>query len=236
MLNEEAAADETSETTQNELSLADEVDKTKDDGGEEKTTEGGEEAKKDEGDAGGEEAPKLPESADQYDFTLPDVGLKDEKGEVFQFDPADPFVGEARELFFKHKIPQDALSEIMGLYARMTLDTQNAATEMSAEAKEQQEAAKTAELGKLKTTGADGKEISGETRVDNLLKRFNSYGGDGASKKIAPTLTTADDVIFFEKLLDAALAKPGANPKPGGESATEGLRGADRLAAMRAGN
>ena len=207
-----------------------EIEKASGAEGADKGAEGGEGAKEE---VKAEEAPALPDSADKYDFTIPaDIGLKDEKGEAFQFAADDPFVKEAREAAFKHKIPQAALTELLSIYAKANLGQVEVVT---SEAKAAEDARVKSELSKLNFKGSDGKEVDGKQRIDTMLKNVNRVlGDDSASKKISAGLINADVVLVIDRLVGKLLEQPTGKEPAGAETKFEGLRGASLLTAIRA--
>lgn len=215
-----------------EADKADKEDKEADVSGDADPAEG-EEAKADddtsEDEAKDDKADLVPEKAEDYDLTLPDVGLKDEKGEPVQFDPDDPLAAEFREWAMANKVPQGEVAKLLGIFAngqKATFDaTQGAMTEA-------QEAAITAELAKLETKGEDNKTISGEQRITRLMAGLKTVLGDGASTAISKGFTNAETVIAIEALL----AKLGEqNPTAGAATADfSDLKGGKLLDAVRA--
>lgn len=176
-----------------------------------------------------EEAATIPESADKYDFTLSeDIGLKDDKGEPFQFDKEDPLLKDVAEAAFKYKVPQEALTQLLGIYAK---DQKATVDKIATDRKTQIDATIDAELKKLETKTADGKNVTGGERVQRLLSGIDAALGDGASKKIAPGLINADIVMGLEKLI--AAANESAGKGEGSGSVTDGLRGAAAIKALR---
>lgn len=179
-----------------------------------------------------DEAPKreVPESADQYDFTVPaDLGLKDEKGDPFSFAADDPLVAEAREIFFEGGVPKETAAKIVGLYAKAVKDASEATSAAQAE---QIDAHVKAELAKLDRT-VDGKTTPGAERVGKILNALDAALGEGASKRWAPRLMDAAQVVDLEKLI-ARGHEPSAQKPSGGSDGLEGLHGEALLRAIRA--
>ena len=58
----------------------------------------------------------LPSSADGYEIKLPD-DFQAPQGVSFEFNRADGALKAARELAYKHGIPQDVFSQMLGVYA-----------------------------------------------------------------------------------------------------------------------
>lgn len=163
----------------------------------------------------------IPDSPDGYDFSLPeDLGLKDEKGDPLQFTADDPFVAQGREIASKYGLSQEAVSELVGLYGQVIKDTNEAGVAAQKELAQQRTAE---ELGKLKTTDADGNEVSGEDRVRRLLASVNSAAGDGASSILKDALTNAAMVEVLEKLIARSGEEVGKSQS--GESKHSDLRG-----------
>lgn len=194
---------------------------------------GGEGAEGEKKEAATEAQGTVPDSADKYDFTISaDIGLKDEKGDPFQFAPDDPLIAEARDAAFKHKISQEALSDLLAIYARANLDGVKEASEAAAAA---EEARKTEELSKLKFTGADGKEVDGAQRINTMLNNVNRIlNDDGASKLLKDGLINAGVVQVVDRLVAKLLEKPSGKEGSGASNKFEGLRGAKLLEAIRA--
>lgn len=177
------------------------------------------------------DTPPIPASADAYDLTLPqDSGLKNEKGEPFQFDKADPLASEVRKIFFDHKISQQAASELVGLYAKAMRD---AASETQKVALAAEEAAIKAEITKLDMKSADGKAITGVQRINSVLAGVDAVLGSGASKDLIANIRDAAGLVRIEQLV--AKAQEGASGKPtaGAGDKFAGLSGAALLAAIR---
>ena len=187
--------------------------------------EGGKDQEQDKG----EKAPELPESADQYDLTIPeDIGLKDANGDPIQFADDDPLAKEFRDFAFEKKLDQDAVKGFVKLYAKAIKDS---AEQTSAAQAEKINEIRNAEMEKLKTTGADGKEISPGTRIENLKNSVNTVLGDGAFKKLfAPDLISARLVVGIEQLVAKAQETAGKGQE---NDSLDGLRGEARLKALR---
>lgn len=197
-----------------------------DQGGEKKPEAGAEDKAEDKA----PEAPVVPDSPDKYDFTLPDVGLKDEKGDPFQFDKNDPFVVEARKVAFDNKLPQKALTDLMGLYAKVQAETVAQSSKLAVEAEKTRVAA---ELSQLASKDAAGKDIAPAARIDALLAKVNTLAGDGASKQLAAGLTNAGVVKVVEKIVEAAIGKASGKEPAKGSATDDNLRGEARLLQLR---
>lgn len=180
----------------------------------------------------GEKAPEIPSSADQYDFTVPaEIGLKDEKGEPFQFAKDDPLIAEAGKFFLEGKVPKETASKLIGLYAKAVKEAADATTQGAAEAAKTRAAQ---ELAKLETTSADGKKIAGSDRINSVLAGLDSVLGEGASKKFAPGITSADIALGLEKLVAMAAEGGAGKQPPGAGDKYAGLSGEALLKAIRA--
>lgn len=165
-----------------------------------------------------------PESADKYDLTIPsDIGLKDENGDALQFADDDPLAKNFRDLAFQENLSQEAVNKFVSLYAEAIKSgvdsTSNAQKEITSTRKAE-------ELEKLKSTDANGKEITPAVRVQAVLQSLDKVLGEGASKKIAPVLTSAEHVFVFEKLIAKAQEGAGKGEAQGDD---DSIRGEARL-------
>lgn len=169
----------------------------------------------------------VPETAAEYDVTLPDIGLKDEKGDVLQFEPGDPLVEEFTAIAHEAKLTQGAVSKMLGLFAKSLKESSEVG---ASTAREQGEAAVAAELKKLETKDSEGKVISAEVRIGRVLKGIDAVLGDGASSKFSKGLTSAETVLLVEKLTSRVSDLSGQLKDSKG---TKDLRGAALLDHIR---
>lgn len=181
----------------------------------------------------GAEVAGVPESPDKYDVTIPDVGLKDEKGDPFQFDKNDPLVADLRKVAFENKVSQKVVSEFLTLYAKAnkanvdTLHQSRAASEAAEQARVK------SELAALATKDAAGKEITGEARISGLFTKVNAIVGDGASTVLAAGLINAEVVKVVEKLAERAIGTAAGKEPPKGAATDDSVRGEARLIQLR---
>lgn len=176
-------------------------------------------------------APVIPETPDGYDFTLPDdSGLKTEAGDPFQFDPDDPLIAEVRAIAHADGMSQEALSKMMGVFTKSQVDGNNAAQEAL---KVATEAKVKTELEALTRTGADGKEITGETRVKSLLTALETAGGKEMKEALIPAFTSASIVKAVEKLVGLASEGKIGDAKGNTSSDLDGLTGEALLMKIR---
>jgi hypothetical protein len=116
----------------------------------------------------------LPPTADAYKLELPG-DFKPPAGVEFKLDTTNPSMGQLKAVAHKHGLTQDAVNELIGVYAGNEVGTQARIT-----------AAASAEVTKL---GA-----SGPARVD-AVTRFLDASGMGVLKS---TLVTAAQVEAWE--------------------------------------
>ena len=166
---------------------------------------GGEDAAKDEGkaedDAKTEDEPEV-YTADNYDLTIPeDLGLKDEKGDPFQFADGDPLVEEFKAMAVEDQLKPETAQKMVALYAKAVKDTRDT---LMAEGQAAQDAHAQAELAKLEIKGEGGKVTTGPQRIQALEAKIGDVLGDGAYKKLAPGLINAEIVETVEALLEQA--------------------------------
>ena len=172
----------------------------------------------------------VPENPDDYDFTLPDVGLKNEKGEPFQFEKDDPFVARMREIAHADGISQKGLSDALKLYAEVQKDTQSA---IEKNIKDTSAARMTEEMGKLTHTDKNGKEIAGEDRVKALLTSLEAAGGADLRADLVPGIVNSKVVIALEKLVGLASEGKIGEGKPNTQTDLDGLSGEALLDKLR---
>ena len=173
----------------------------------------------------------VPENPDDYDFTLPDdIGLKNEKGEPFQFDPKDPFIAKMREIAHADGMSQKGLSDALKLYAEVQKDTNDA---LQQGFKAAEETRMTEELGKLSYNDKAGKEVKGEDRVKGILSALEAAGGKDLRAALVPAFVNADAVIALEKLVGLASEGKIGNGKTTARTDLDGMSGEDALLHIR---
>lgn len=126
----------------------------------------------------------LPQKADDYKLELP-ADFKPPAGVDYKLDAANPALGQLKAVAHKHGLSQDAVSEILGLYAGNEVGTQAAIA-----------AARTAEIAKLGATAP--------ARVDsviNWLTGMDPSADKGDAKALAGMLVTARHVEAFERII-----------------------------------
>lgn len=136
------------------------------------------------------------------DFQLP-------QGVELNIDPAKPEFAKLQAAAVKHGLSQDAVTDLMGVYAETIVGSQATLN-----------AAKAAEVAKL---GANG-----PARVTALETFFNGVVGEAEGKQIAAMLVTAGIVQSMEKLVTkfssqgtAPFGQNGREPGAGGQKVTE---------------
>lgn len=170
-----------------------------------------------------------PDNWQDYDTTITEGGLKDEKGEPFQFDPNDPFLKKFLESSHQRGRTQGEVSELINLYAEVV---KASVEEAKSAGEEAQKAAKAAAIKELDITGDDGRVLPGETRIENMFNSIDAVLGERASKDFVPAITNPKVVEHIETLI--AMAEEGGAGKGGqGGDPFDGKRGAARLAALR---
>ena len=172
----------------------------------------------------------VPENADDYDFTLPDIGLKNEKGEPFQFDPKDPFIAKMREIAHADGMSQKGLSDALKLYAEVQKDTNDA---LQQGFKAAEETRKAEEVGKLSYNDKSGKEVKGEERVEGILRAIEAAGGNELREALIPAFVNADAAIAIEKLVGLASEGKIGNGKTTASTDLDGMSGEDKLLYIR---
>ena len=116
----------------------------------------------------------LPQTPDAYKLELP-ADFKAPQGIEFKLDATNPSLGQLKQVAHKHGLTQDAVTELLSVYAGAEVGTQAQIT-----------AARAAEVGKLGTAGP--------SRVD-AVTRFMDASGLGVLKS---TLVTAAQVEAWE--------------------------------------
>lgn len=125
----------------------------------------------------------LPKTADEYQVALPKE-FKAPEGVEYTFDDKNPALGQLKAIAHKHGMTQDAVSELLGVYAGAEI---GGLTQVNT--------AKTAELAKLGPTAS--------SRIDGVQTWLRAVGGEDFAVlanilKIAPVAGT---VIGLEKLM-----------------------------------
>ncbi|WP_074830579.1 hypothetical protein [Bradyrhizobium lablabi] len=127
----------------------------------------------------------LPQKADDYKLELPS-DFKPPAGVDYKLDAANPALGQLKAVAHKHGLTQDAVTEILGLYAGNEVGTQAAIA-----------SARNAEIAKLGPTAP--------ARVDavtNWLAGIDSSADKGDAKALAGMLVTARHVEAFERIIN----------------------------------
>lgn len=156
----------------------------------------------------------LPAKPEDVKIELPKE-FKLPQGVEFKLDPAKPEYGKVRELAVKHRLTQDAVTDLMGVYAETLVGSEQALS-----------AAKKAELDKLGSNA--------QNRVAALETWFTGMVGEDGAKQLKSMLVTAGIVSTFEKLVAkyvgqgaAPFGQNGREPPPGG-----GRRSDEEIAKM----
>lgn len=216
----------------------DDVDKGGADGsgeasaGDENNSDDGEGAGDGDGGGSDEETERVvPETADAYDFTISeDVGLKNEKGEAFQFDPNDPFIADMRAIAHADGMSQKGMTDVLNLYAKVQKASME---EMQKGAKDAHDAKLAEELGQLTYRDKDGAEIKGEDRVKAILTAIETAGGKELRAALVPAFVDAGAVRAIEKLVGLASEGKIGDGKGVAGTDLDGLTGEDALMHIR---
>lgn len=123
----------------------------------------------------------MPQTPEAYQIALP-ADFKAPEGIKFEFNAADPALGEARKVAHELGIPQEGFSKLLGVYA---------AAQVNSEA--QIQTAKAAEIGKLGPTAP--------ARVGAITTFLKATLGENDGAQIASRMFTASDVQIMEKLV-----------------------------------
>jgi hypothetical protein len=125
----------------------------------------------------------LPKTADEYQVALPKE-FKAPEGIEYQFDDKNPALGQLKTIAHKHGLTQDAVSELLGVYA---------GAEVGGLA--QVNTARTAELEKLGPAAS--------TRIDNVQTWLRAVGGEdfAALANVLKLAPVAGTVVGLEKLM-----------------------------------
>lgn len=130
-------------------------------------------------------AASRPQKPDDYKLDLP-ADFKPPAGVEYKLDASNPALGQLRAVAHKHGLTQDAVSEILGVYAGNEVGTQAAIA-----------TARAAEIAKLGTTAP--------ARVDNVINWLTGMDGSadkGDAKALAGMLVTARHVEAFERIIN----------------------------------
>lgn len=130
-------------------------------------------------------AASRPQKADDYKLELP-TDFKPPAGVEYKLDAANPALGQLRAVAHKYGMTQDAVSELLGVYAGNEVGTQQSIA-----------TAKAAEIAKLGATAP--------ARVDNVINWFtgmDSSADKGDAKALAGMLVTARQVEAFERIIN----------------------------------
>ncbi len=125
-----------------------------------------------------------PQKAEDYKLELP-ADFKMPAGVEFKLDAANPALGQLRDVAHKHGLTQDAVNEIIGVYAGNEVGNQAAIT-----------TAKNAEIAKLGPTAP--------ARVDAVtqwMAGMDASPDKGDAKALAGMLVTARHVEAFERII-----------------------------------
>jgi hypothetical protein len=129
----------------------------------------------------------LPQTPDAYKVELP-ADFKPPAGVDFKLDTANPGLGQLKSVAHKYQFPQEAVNELIGIYAGVEVGTQ---AQVNAAAADQ-----------VKQLGA-----AGPARVDGVTRWLDGMGvGD-----LKSGLITAKHVAAFEKLITAVTSQGGAS-------------------------
>lgn len=136
----------------------------------------------------------LPQKADDYKLELP-ADFKPPAGVEFKLDTANPALAQLKNVAHKHSLTQEAVNEIIGLYASNEVGSEAAIAE-----------ARKAEITKLGPTAP--------ARVDavtNWLAGMDTSADKGDAKALAAMLVTARHVEAFERIINRLTTQGGAN-------------------------
>ena len=129
----------------------------------------------------------LPQTPDAYKAELP-ADFKAPAGVDFKLDTANPALGQLKAVAHKHGLTQEAVNELIGVYAGNEVGTEARIA-----------AGRAAEVAKLGTAGP--------ARVDNVV-RFLDASGLGALKS---SLITAAQVEAWEAHITKLTSQGGAS-------------------------
>jgi hypothetical protein len=149
----------------------------------------------------------LPQTPDAYKTELP-ADFKAPPGIDFKLDAANPALGQLKAVAHKHGLTQEAVNELIGVYAGNEVGTEARIS-----------AARSAEVAKLGATGP--------ARVDNVT-RFLDASGLGVLKS---SLITAAQVEAWESHITRLTNQGGASFSTSGRVPpdTGGIPGYDKM-------
>jgi hypothetical protein len=156
----------------------------------------------------------LPQKPDDYKLDLP-ADFKPPEGIDYKLDTANPALANLRAVAHKHGISQDAVSELLGVYAGNEVGTQQAIA-----------TARAAEIAKLGTTAP--------ARVDavvNWLVGMDGSADKGDAKALAGMLVTARHVEAFERIMTRVSSQGAASFSQSHRTAPEanGIPGYEKM-------
>lgn len=125
-----------------------------------------------------------PKTADEYKLQLP-ADFKPPAGVDFKLDTANPALGQLKAVAHKHGLTQDAVNELLGVYAGDAVGREAAIS-----------TARAAEIAKLGPTAPA--RVDGVTR---WLAGMDSTADKGDAKALAGMLVTARQVEAFERII-----------------------------------
>jgi hypothetical protein len=158
-------------------------------------------------------AASRPQKADDYKLELP-ADFKPPAGVEYKLDAANPALNQLRSVAHKHGLTQDAVNELIGVYAGHEVGTQAAIAN-----------ARAAEIAKLGT--------SAPARVDaviNWLSGMDASADKGDAKALAGMLVTARHVEAFERIITKLTTQGSASFTQSHRSAPDaGIPGYDKM-------
>jgi hypothetical protein len=125
----------------------------------------------------------LPPTPEAYELKVPENFALPAGVSKFEFNQADPFLAQARQLAHRDKISQSSFSEILGLYAAERISE---ATKINT--------ARTAEIAKLGSLAP--------SRIDAVKTWAHGTLGSELGGAIEQMLVTAKHVEAFEKIIN----------------------------------
>jgi hypothetical protein len=128
----------------------------------------------------------LPQTAEAYKVELP-ADFKPPAGVEFKLDLANPALGQLKSVAHKYGMPQEAVNELIGIYAGAEVGTE-------------------AQINAGRKAEVDALGASGPARVDGVIRWLDGMGvGD-----LKSGLITAKHVQAFEKLITHLTTQGGA--------------------------
>lgn len=157
----------------------------------------------------------FPEDATGYKLE-PTEAVLDLNGQPVTFDASDPLAQGMTAVFHKHGVPQAAVSDVLKTFAELEI----AGAKANAEAIQ-------AEIAKL---GAEH-----PARVSAVSNKLTAVAGADKARALLDKLSDAASFEALEALVNAAKGPAVAGaPAPVANADLEGLRGSERLSAIRA--